>query len=94
MKKRCFRLTYEHRFRMPRIQQADLVGKGRGHVSMPPYPLDDEYANVYYTLTYGAGQICMLHASSSTSMEPGLKQHTWLGQTLADVNRDRTPLCD
>jgi hypothetical protein len=86
-------MAYEHRFRMPQIQPAQLgVYEGpTGPLNMdqPPYPLPYEYGNAYYTFVYGAARIIML--SSYSSMEPDSLQNKWLVETLESVDREETP---
>lgn len=86
-------LAYEHRFRMPSVQPAQLGTydgpSGYMDMDVPPYPLSYEWGNAYYAFTYGASRHIFLNAYSS--MEPDSQQYQWLLQELNAVNREETP---
>lgn len=82
--------AYEHRFRMPQVQPAELEDIARtNHRDRPYYPLPYDYGNAYHQFVYGAAHIFMLSAYSS--MEPDSKQCKWLAKTLETVDREKTP---
>jgi acid phosphatase type 7 len=86
-------LSYETRFRMPRIQPAQLGiyngPTGPLNMDRPPYPLDYEFGNAYYAFRYGRTHQIFLNSYSS--LEPGSKQYEWLVSELETVNRRQTP---
>jgi len=85
--------AYETRFRMPRIQEAQLgtyaESVGKLNMDRPPYPLDYEYGNAYYGFQYG--RMHQIFINSYSSLEPGSKQYEWLVQELEQVDRTQTP---
>jgi hypothetical protein len=84
--------AYEARFRMPRIQPADLGvynGLGKMNMDRPPYPLDYDYGNAYYAFQHGRTH--QIFINSYSAMEPGSKQYEWLVDELERVNRRTTP---
>jgi hypothetical protein len=86
-------VSYETRFRMPRIQEAELGvyegDEGKLNMDRPPYPLNYEYGNAYYAFSYGRTHLIFLNSYSS--LEPGSKQYDWFVQELENVNRKNTP---
>jgi len=85
--------AFEVRFRMPRIQEAQL-GTYNGEESelnmdSPPYPLDYEYGNAYYAFQFGKTH--QIYLNSYSSLDPGSKQYEWLLTELESVNRRVTP---
>ena len=86
--------SYETRFRMPRIQPAQLgtyddLPFGKINMDRPPYPLDYDYGNAYYAFQYGTTHQIFLNSYSA--MDPGSKQYEWLVKELDQVNRKQTP---
>jgi acid phosphatase type 7 len=85
--------SYEARFRMPRIQPAELGTYddpvGRINMDRPPYPLEYQFGNAYYAFQYGKTH--QIFISSYSAMEPGSKQYEWLIKELQGVNRKETP---
>jgi acid phosphatase type 7 len=88
-------LAYENRFRMPRIQTPILKGyHGDGSNSLldmdkPPYPLDYEYGNAYYSYPYGNAYFIMINSYSS--MNPSSIQYNWIVSTLQTIDRNIYP---
>jgi len=83
-------LAYEHRFRMPQIHPPKLgLHSGHFNPTFPPYPLDYNYGNGYYSFTYGPARIIMINAYSS--MEPNSTQYGWIVSELEGVDRSVTP---
>lgn len=86
-------LAYEHRFRMPRVQPAQLGvydgPPGPLNMDQPPYPLSYEWGNAYYSFTYGPARVIMI--SSYSSMEPNSTQYKWISSELEKVDRSVTP---
>ena len=85
--------AYESRFRMPRIKPAEL-GTYNGpigplNMDRPPYPLDYEYGNAYYSFRYETTH--QIFINSYSAMEPGSKQYEWLVKEFEAVNRRQTP---
>jgi acid phosphatase type 7 len=86
-------LSYETRFRMPRIQPAQL-GIYNGPIGLlnmdrPPYPLNYDFGNAYYTFSHGRTHQIFL--SSYSALEPGSNQYEWLVRELKTINRRKTP---
>jgi len=86
-------LAFEHRFRMPQVQPAQLGTyegpPGLMNMDQPPYPLPYEYGNSYYAFSYGMTHNIFLNAYAS--MEPNSTQYHWLVQELESVDRTITP---
>lgn len=86
--------SFETRFRMPRIQEADLGlyhgPLGNLNMDRPPYPLDYDYGNAYFGFQYGRTH--QIYLNSYSAMEPGSKMYDWLVEELEErVNRKQTP---
>lgn len=86
--------SFETRFRMPRIQEADLGPYngplGKLNMDRPPYPLDYDYGNAYFGFQFGRTH--QIYLNSYSAMEPGSKMYDWLVEELEErVDRKKTP---
>lgn len=74
----------------PQLDELPHDGQGKHvHMSTIPYPLPYEYGNAYYDFVYGMAHVFVVSAYSN--MDPGSLQYTWLVESLASVDRERTP---